>query len=223
MKDELLIILKHDLHKIGLGKSHRQVYEELSIDGKKADSIASWFSRNFLRNDFSNSPFRKSLVFNFQKNNNFREYRLRIKNIVKNLFDENDPINLHKKIIGSKILSLYSEARSFPYSCLKYHILLTCAFFFNFKKTNNNNFKKLYLGENVDANEFQVIFRAPGFEWSLTTNEGISRIYPKFNETWIRRMKKSIGGDRFLDGLLAQISSWSCALATIEDYIEIEK
>ena len=43
-------------------------------------------------------------------------------------------------------------------------------------------------------------------------------------KTWVRRMEPSIGGENLiLDGLLSRIKSWSAALATIEDWNELNK
>ncbi|TFF85793.1 MAG: hypothetical protein EU551_03250 [Promethearchaeota archaeon] len=81
--------------------------------------------------------------------------------------------------------------------------------------------ERLYLCENEGAESpFQIIFKDESREWALLKNKGMSRVLPNFSLSWVRRTKiTSIGGDgTVLDGLLSQIYSWSCALATIEDY-----
>ena len=71
---------------------------------------------------------------------------------------------------------------------------------------------------------FQIIYKDEDREWALLPTEGMSRVFPKFSQTWVRRTELSIGGeDRFLDGLLSQIGSWSAALSTIEDWKELNE
>jgi hypothetical protein len=135
---------------------------------------------------------------------------------------ENDPIRLHKKILNSELLNLYNEAITYPYTSLKYHLLLSCSIYYNLFQ--GHDIFNLYLCENgkVDS-PFQIIFKNNEIEWALTPHKGISRVWQRFDLTWIRRITESIGGDRVLDGLLSSITSWSAALATIEDYNRINK
>ena len=89
---------------------------------------------------------------------------------------------------------------------------------------NENDWSKLYLSENAEAESpFQIIYKDKDREWALLPNEGLSRVSPKFSRTWIRRTELGIGGENLiLDGLLSQMGSWSAALATIEDWTESE-
>ena len=218
MKNSILIVLKHDLHKIFRSATpHNSSLPDKLM--KKADSTASWYSRNFKFRQFSNNPLRLSLIKN-KNHNNYREYRSKVKEEVRNLFRESDPYKLHSKILNSRILNLFNEAKTYPYTSLKYHLLLTCALFYNFQIKNKNS--KLYLCENqIPNSQFQIIYRDNEREWAILPIDGLSRVLPRFDLTWIRRMKESIGGDRMLDGLLATIKSWSVALSTIEDYKNI--
>jgi hypothetical protein len=70
--------------------------------------------------------------------------------------------------------------------------------------------------------EFEIIFKNGEREWALSTS-GVSRVSPKFYETWERRTQPLGGEDRFLDGLLAMMWSWSSALGTLEDWMESQE
>ncbi|MHA1131280.1 MAG: hypothetical protein ACTSQQ_10795 [Candidatus Helarchaeota archaeon] len=129
------------------------------------------------------------------------------------------------KILHSKLLDVYSKARNFPYTSLKHHILIACALSYNF--LNGSELKDLYLCENVElATRFQVIYEDSNILWALLPRKkgSLSRLHPKFYITWVRQLKLSVGGEfRDLDGFLSTISSWSLALATLEDFLTMVK
>ncbi|MFX0133511.1 MAG: hypothetical protein ACFFDN_07705 [Candidatus Hodarchaeota archaeon] len=219
---EMLKILKHDLHKLKIRnfKPHKEALTEFEM--KKADGVASWFSRNGKKQDFDMNNrlyVRDSYVVKINKNiikNEIQKKREKIHEI----FRETDPLKLHSLILKSKLLNKFAEAQIYPYSSFKYHLLLTCAFYWNLK--NKNEWQKLYLCENAKPESiFQIIYKDEDREWALLPNGGMSRVFPEFSKTWVRRMQISIGGDIILDGLLSQIKSWSAALATIEDWCEL--
>ncbi|MHC1591572.1 MAG: hypothetical protein ACXQS8_05760, partial [Candidatus Helarchaeales archaeon] len=105
----------------------------------------------------------------------------------------------------------------FPFTSLKYHVLLATAIYFNLK--NGFKWHQLYLAENKEPqSEFQVIYRDQCREWAVLPHAGMSRVHPQFHQTWKRRTIKSIGGEsQLLESILSRIGSWSAALATIED------
>lgn len=217
--DELLL-LKHDLHKLGFFYSHKEIFDKMDSYGRKADSIASWFSRNCFYQKFNKNLFRYSIITrNFLISKNLREFNIELKNLVNQLFDETDPTKLHTKILNNKILNYYAESRCFPYTSLKYHLLLTTAIYYNLK----NGFKlfKLYLSTNSnEITPYQKIFEYKGIKLFITPERGISRIYNNFSKTWMRRTKTLLN-DRFINAILSQIKSWSCALVTLEDYLRL--
>ena len=139
------------------------------------------------------------------------------------LFKESDPFILHQKILDSKPLNLYSEARSYPYTSLKYHILLSCALYYNLK--NGSKLKDLYFCETrPKESPFQIIYQDSFRTWAIAPlqKEGIAKIHPKFYLTWERRRKISFGGDhQIFDELLTTIGSWTVALATVEDFFSL--
>lgn len=139
---------------------------------------------------------------------------------VSDLFTEADSVKLHRAILNSKLLNLFSEARVFPYTSLKYHILLMCALYYNFYKGFGLN--DLYLCENIPPESpFQIIYHDSVRDWALLPQrkDALSKFSPRFYTSWERRQKLSIGGDsQVLDALLSCIGSWTVALAFLEDF-----
>ena len=217
MENNILLLLRHDLHKIHTidALSHRDALPDDLM--KKADSTAAWLSRNWKRVEIGEiTPFRTSLVYSSLKSS--REIALINREDIEKLFHEKDVYKLHSAILNSKILNLYHEAMEYPYTSLKYHLLLVSSLYYNL--INGNEFSKLYLCENLENDSiFQIIYKDEFREWALLPREGMSRVNSSFALSWDRRIKLSIGGDdRILDGLLSQIESWSAALATIDDF-----
>ncbi len=223
--NNILSILRHDLHKLRIKgfKPHKEALVEPEM--KKADSIASWFSRNGNKIEFDINKrlyLRDSYLIKIEKNK-IRNQIIKKREEIFKIFNEKNPTKLHSQILNSKVLNKFSEARICPHSSYKYHLLLTCSIYWNLK--NSNCWQKLYLAENAEIDSpFQIIYKDDQREWALTPNGGMSRVFPQFSRTWLRRQTFSLGGDDLiLDGLLSQIGSWSAALATIEDWRELQK
>jgi hypothetical protein len=218
--EELLQVLRHDLHKVRITGALAHKAALPSELARKADGVAAWLGRNFLREPFETTYYRKSLVFRTLNLYNPRALANQNKVEVAALFTESDSIKLHQAILNSKLLNLYSEARTFPYSSLKYHILLTTALYYNFD--NGVGLNDLNLCENCSSESpFQIIYNDSIHEWALLPQkEGIlAKFSPKFHTLWERRQKVSIGGDyKILDALLSLIGSWTVALAFLEDF-----
>jgi len=214
----------HDLHKVHVARALAHKMAMSTEFGNQADGMAAWMGRNFLREAFEDSPYRKSLIFRLENIQSTRTSMTQRRKEVDTLFKTEDPFKLHEAILSSKLLNGYSEARQYPYSSLKYHLLLAAALFYNLKQ--GVQMKNLYLCENtVYESPFQVIYRDSGREWTLSphqSQEGLSKLYPRFSLTWMRRRKESIGGDpQILNGLLTTIGSWTVALALLEDFREL--
>ena len=194
---------------------------------RRADAVAAWLGRGSdqaYQESFDLSNYRKSLIFPLWNHQNSRRMINQHRAEILDLFKESNPYQLHEAILVSKLLNFYNEAREHPYSSLKYHILLTCAFYYNLQ--NNFQLKDLYLCENLLVDSpFQVIYQDAQRQWSLLPLQkarGMSRVWDKFHMTWRRRRRISIGGDqRVLDGLLSSIGSWTMALTTIEDFVNL--
>ena len=219
---EILAILRHDLHKIriaGALKHKTALQDELA---RRADGMAAWMGRNFLREPFRKQLYRKSLIYPMRNFTNSRTLANLQRVEATSLFKESDPIKLHTAILHSKLLNLYAEARRFPYTSLKYHILLTCALYYNFR--SGFGLKDLYLCENHPSESpFQVIYRDAAREWAILPqcpSKGLPKLYPNFYTTWERRKYQSVGGEhQSFAKLLCTIGSWTIALATLEEFV----
>lgn len=218
---QILKVLQHDMHKIRIpgAPSHKEALKD-SI-AQQSDGLAAWMARNFLRKPFDDTIYRQSLIFHDQNFKNPRSLVQQHRFEVAQLFKNSDSLQLHSDILSSKLLNIYSEARNYPYTSLKYHILLSVALYYNFQK--GFKLKDLYLCENIPVDSpFQLIYKDNIREWAILPDrkeEGMSKINPLFYLTWERRRKQSLGGDhQLVDELLSTIGSWTVALATIEDY-----
>ena len=216
--NEYLTILKHDLHKVKLAGAtpHSEALPDFLMN--KADGIAARFSRNWMKCQIEEvSPFRCS-YFTFDPVIKLKSKKFEVSQIINNLFKEKDPLILHAQVLKSELLNMYSESLEFPFTSLKFHILLACAFYYNF--TKGHDWFQLYLNENPDScSEFQIIYKDKSREWALVPGTGMSRVQPEFNLTWDQRTKLSIGGENTELGIiLSHIGSWSTALALVEEF-----
>ena len=121
------------------------------------------------------------------------------------------------------MLNLILESREFPYTSLKYPVLLVTSLFYNF--TQGYDIKDLYLTEDLPESKFQIIYQDHQRTWSLIPKKGMGRVYSNFSLSWKRRTRPtSLGGEhQILDDILNTIPSWSMALSVIEDYINLLK
>ena len=129
----MLLMLKHDLHKLRTPnyESHSQALKnELMI---KADGLAARMSRNWMTFKLEEiKPYRSCLISN-QNNDISRDKRRKLQQEFNLLFNEDDAYKLHKLILRSKSINLLAEALTCPYTSLKYHVLLATALFYNLK------------------------------------------------------------------------------------------
>ena len=224
LDEDVLLVLRHDLHKIRIpgALTHKTALQ--TAPSFRADGMAAWMGRNSLREPFEELNYRKSLIFRLKNLQPTRVLISQHRQEADVLFKTEDAIKLHGAILTSHLLNGYSEARQFPYSSLKYHILLTVSLYYNLKHSAQLN--DLYLCENLpNESLFQVIYRDTEREWALMPRQqanGLSKVYPQFFKTWIRRRKLSVGGDhQILEGILSSIGSWTVALAYLEDFRDL--
>ena len=223
MEAEILRVLRHDMHKIRIAGAASHSQALVDVLSQQADAVAAFISRNFLKEEFEEQPYRKSLIFQTQNFKNPRALINQHRSEAATLFGETDAFKLHSSILKSKLLNHYAEARNFSYTSLKYHILLTCALYYNLKEGIKWN--ELYLCENCpSAHPFQIIYQDSAREWALLPHSrgGMAKLHPQFYTTWERRTKISFGGDhQIFEELLSTIGSWTVALATIEDFFSL--
>jgi len=220
---DILEILKHDLHKI---KTPGYLPHDVALKNDamvESDKISARMSRNWMKFTIEDpSPFRKSFI-DFGRKLISRTQRNKIQSELSILFKETNPIKLHSLILKSRALNQYTESMEHVFSSLKYHLLLACALYYNYKQGYKWN--QLYLTENGNVNSpYEIIFKSPTREWTLSPNPQSGKLSPVrllFSNCWDIRLLPSIGGEnKILSHLLSCIGSWSAALATIEEFFE---
>lgn len=78
----------------------------INVLSKQADAAAAFISRNFLREEFEDQPYRKSLIFQTQNFKNPRTLINQYRFEAATLFGETDAFRLYDTILKSKLLSL---------------------------------------------------------------------------------------------------------------------
>jgi hypothetical protein len=118
------VILLHDLHKIFSAKGFK--HYDLPSPLKEADVLASRMGRdnNYKRENLEEQDTR--LRYNIQTRSPVTEKEPHEEDLKENLQIE-DIKKLHATIINSKALNQLNEARKYPYSSLKHHVLLATA------------------------------------------------------------------------------------------------
>ncbi len=217
------MVLRHDLHKLKLSNAVDHQHAMPDDLARKGDGVAAWMSRHSHKVKFEKTHYRSSLVFPVRNLNNPRRLISEHRQEMEVLFQEADPYQLQAAILHSKLLNFYNEAREFPLTSLKYHILLTCSLYYNLR--NHINWTDLYFCENLPVQSpFQVIYQDSRRTWALIPHQkdrGLARVGARFHRMWDRRRKLSIGGDlQALDGILSNIGSWTVALTTLEDFLD---
>ena len=212
-----MTVLKHDLHKLKTAQytSHSESLTDKLM--KQADKVASMMSRNWMQfENKSHSPYRRCFI-SFRKKTMDRISKIQLTQELTTLFSETDPLKLHASILQSTTLNMYNESQDHPFTSIKYHLLLTCAIYYNL--TLGYEWYQLYLHENPqNRSQFQVIYKDASREWTILPS-GMSRVQTKFHDTWDQRMIEVID-DEALDNLLSRVGSWSAALAIMEEYYQ---
>ncbi|HUY00612.1 MAG TPA: hypothetical protein VMV49_13720 [Candidatus Deferrimicrobium sp.] len=86
-REALLQVLQHDMHKIRIegASTHKEALPDEVA--QNADGFAAWISRNFLREPFENTMYRRSLIFQAQNLKNPRalisQHRLEMTHLFK--------------------------------------------------------------------------------------------------------------------------------------------
>ena len=235
----MLAVYRHDVHKLR-GRSHEGAVEEVA--GRRvneavprgADADAALLSRP--RGDpeqtlpAHESPFRLSLltgetVAEEASVDAFRED-------VWDLVMIEDPEVAHAAWLSSGVAAVFNEATYYPYTSVKYHVLLAAALLSNYRA--GAAFEELCLV--VDDPDEAVIPHRTVLEVGpvslRVTAEPEGRLAAglgagparSFADVWSRLPELPVDVDgsrrwRVLDAQLRRVRSWSAALQFIEDYV----
>lgn len=255
--DPLLIAYRHDSHKMA-GRGHADATDTHAgvrvneTVPREADRDAALLSRprGEPEQTVANhaSPYRLSLVTGESAVTTDR-----ILAAGDDGFDElvasDNPTQLHARWLTSETAAAYSESVYYPYTSLRYHVLLTAALLDNYRA--GNEFDELFLvatapaptpdaHRTLDAERaltadtvepHRTVLWTPHLALHVTATPGerpAARLgtYPTrcFGDVWSRLSEHPIDVDgqrqwRLLDAQLRRIRSWSAALAYITDYL----
>jgi hypothetical protein len=235
----MLAVYRHDVHKLR-GRSHGAAVEE--VGGKRvnepvplgADGDAALLSRP--RGDpeatvpAHESPFRLSLLTGETVTEEagvdaFRE-------TVQNLVTIDDPETAHAAWLQSDAAAAFNEAMHYPYTSLKYHVLLTAALLSNYRA--GASFEELCLVVDDPADSVtphRTVLKAGPVSLRVTAEPGDRPAASlgaaparSFADVWSRlpELPVDVSGARrwrVLDAQLRRTRSWSVALQFVEDYV----
>lgn len=236
----MVAVYRHDIHKLR-GQSHEGAAEEVAgkpVNGAVphgADGDAAVLSRP--RGDpeetvpAHQSPFRVSLLTGDTVTAETSVDAF--SDAVEDLVMIEDAEAAHAAWLSSDAAATFNEAMHYPYTSLKYHVLLTAALLSNYH--SGASFDDLYLV--VDDPDGSVtphrtvldvgavslrVTHEPGEKPAARLGAAPAR---SFADVWSRLPELPIDVDgerrwRVLDAQLRRVRSWSVALQLIEDYVD---
>ncbi|WP_348609725.1 hypothetical protein [Halobaculum rarum] len=151
---------------------------------------------------------------------------------VRDLVTIEEPDAAHAAWLGSNVAAMFNEAVHYPYTSLKYHVLLTAALLSNYRAGAAFEELSLVVDDSNEAvtphrtvlNTGPVSLRvtaAPGDRSAATLGGAPTR---SFADVWSRLPELPVDVDgerrwRVLDAQLRRVRSWSVALQLVEDYV----
>jgi hypothetical protein len=237
--DPLLAAYRHDVHKLQ-GRAHTAAADTVvgvrvnETVPRGADADAALLSRP--RGDPEQTvanhclPSRLSLLTGAPtRQTNIDEAA--IQTAIRDLIRIEDPAAAHRAWLDSWVATLYNESLYYPYTSLKYHVLLTAALLANYRA--GAGFTDLQLVVDDPDREpvpHRTILATDVLALRLThdTDEPGARLGPRparsFADVWSRLPEQPLPVDdlrecRLLDAQLRRIRSWSTALQYIEEFL----
>jgi hypothetical protein len=148
---------------------------------------------------------------------------------IRELIEPTDPARLHRRWLHSDRAGTLNESLFYPYTSVKYHVLLTAALLAAYR--DGVEFADLHLEarQSGKIQAHRTILHTPELRLRLTADPTGThaplgpRPAPNFADTWARLSGQPLEVDsdrrwRLLDTQLRRLRSWSTALAYIEDY-----
>ena len=232
-----LIAYRHDVHKLR-GRAHNagaetmggvRVNESVPLG---ADSDAANLSRPRGKPvstlDAHQSPFRLRIDTGDPVVQ--RQSVAATSEAVRDLVMIEDAELAHAAWLGSDVAAAFHEAIQYPYTSLKYHVLLTAALYANYR--DGAGFEDLWLVVDNPAEgvtPHRTILHTPEISLRIDADPADRPATPlgrtptrSFADTWSRLPEHPLAvdherRDRILDAQLRRLRSWSTALQYIED------
>ena len=253
--DALVAAYRHDVHKLR-GRRHASsqdaaygvpVNEQVPL-GADADAAVLSRPRGEPDETIDNhvSPYRLSLLTGEAAIDTDR-IEAAVGGGFEELVSSTDPEVLHARWLTSPVPAGFNESVFYPYTSLKYHVLLVAALLDNYRA--GYAFDELFLavspvddgfGGSVEAviasdsvDPFRTVLVTPEFALHVTGEPGGrpavsvgSRPARSFADVWSRLPVHPVDTDgercwRVLDAQLRRIRSWSTALQFIEEYVSM--
>ncbi|EMA29079.1 hypothetical protein [Haloarcula japonica] len=252
--DPMVAVYRHDVHKMN-GRRHgsgAEVYHGVPVNEavpRGADSDAALLSRpsgepeQMVANH--SSPYRLSLLTGESATESDR-IEAAADGGFRSLVVSDDAHRLHATWLTSDVAAAFNESVYYPYTSLKYHVLLTAALLSEYR--TGRTFDELYLavhpGESSAADagveaalESDVVSPHRTVLWSplvtlaVTSDPGdrpAARLGPEparsFADVWSRLSQEPFDVDEarewmVLDAQLRRLRSWSTALQYIEEFV----
>lgn len=235
----LLAVYRHDIHKLR-GRSHAAATDEFAgvrvneTVPRGADGDAALLSRP--RGDPDETlpahalPFRLSLLTGeiVIKNGGVDAFS----SATRNLARIDDPARAHAAWLDSDAAAAFNESAHYPYTSLKYHVLLTAALLSNYRA--GARFDELALvvdPTDAPVTPHRTVVQAGPVSLRVTADPDGRPAAPlgpaparSFADVWARLPTRPFDIDadrrwRILDAQLRRIRSWSTALQFIEEYV----
>lgn len=146
------------------------------------------------------------------------------------LLTDDDPENIHRQWLTSKVASRFNEAISYPYTSLKYHTLLVAALLDTYRSGNEFANLSLVVDPADSIVPHRTIYAGETFALRITADPASvhstplgSNPWQSWATAWSRLPCNPLETDhcrydRFLDANLRRIGSWSTALQYLEDF-----
>lgn len=239
--DPLLAVYRHDVHKLR-GRSHKAAVEEVAGQRvnesvpRGADGDAALLSR--ARGDPEQtvanhaSPYRVSLRTGAPvvRETDFSEAA--IEAAVRDLVTIRDAAAAHRAWLDSVVAALFNESVYYPYTSLKYHVVLAAALLDNYRA--GHAFEDLYLvvdAPGADLVPHRTVFASSVVVLRLTgdpdgcpgacVGAGPAR---SFADVWSRLPVQALPVHesrwwRVVDAQVRRVRSWSTALQYLDDCV----
>lgn len=214
-EDEIRKSILHDIkHKVFMKK-----HDTKDLD-TSADRDASRMSRYKRAYEDMTAEF-LSMSFIFEREISEHARKEYEKYCIKEYINSNDVTEiLYEKLLNDKIVGLFNEVTTMPYTSLKYHTLLVCVLHYNYKL--GRDFQNLFLHCNTEKpkDKYTIIFQYRNFWFSINNDPSGAKIgapIPHFGNT-IGRLN-DIQLPEFIIDNLRRIRSWSIGLQYLEDIL----
>lgn len=252
--DPMVAVYRHDVHKMN-GRRHgsgADEYHGVPVNEavpRGADGDAALLSRpsDEPEQTVSNhsSPYRLSLLTGESATESDR-IEAAADGGFRSLVTPNEAVRLHAAWLTSDVAAAFNESAYYPYTSLKYHVLLTAALLSEYRA--GRSFDELFLAvwpgestatdggveaalESSVVSPHRTVLWSPLVTLAVTSDPGdrpAARLGPgparSFADVWSRLSAQPFetGGARsrmVLDAQLRRLRSWSTALQYIEEFV----